>query len=125
MKANEIRITIASPQEKVFEYTLEPKNTPQWVSDVIEMKTDTDQIDLGTKYFNEFITREVIDYDRNSFIELADVEGPYSCSYSFRKIDDEHTELIYFESHSDGSEIEYPMDKQSFERLKNLLEKNN
>lgn len=124
MKVNEIRITIIAPISEVFEFTLEPQNTKQWVTDSVEMKTDTNQINLGTKYINKFITREVTDYDCNRFIELSDIDGSYVCSYSFRKIDDEATEIIFFESHDDGSELEYPLDQKNFEKLKELLENN-
>lgn len=123
MKINEIRITIKAPPEIVFEYTIEPKNTKHWVEDSIEMTTDTDQINIGTQYSNEFVVREVIDYERNKFIELSDVDGTYSCSYSFRKIDDDSTELVFFESNADGSELEYPIEIECFEKLKELLEK--
>lgn len=123
MKTNEIRITIKAPPEIIFEYVLEPKNTKHWVEGSIEMKTDTEQINLGTKYSNEFITREVMDYDRNKFIELADVDGVYSCSYSFRKKDEDSTELIFFESHDDESELEYPIEVDCFQKLKEMLEK--
>lgn len=122
MKTNEIRIVINSPFETVFEYTIEPKNTKNWVEGSIEMKTDTEQINIGTQYSNEFITREVTDYERDKFIELADVDGVYKCSYTFRKIDENSTELIFFESHDDGSEPEYQLEKQHFQKLKELLE---
>lgn len=123
MKVNEIRITIKAPPEIVFRYTLEPKNTKHWVEDSLEMITDTEQIGLGTKYSNQYITREVTDYQRDSFLELTDIDGEYSCSYSFRKIDDDSTELIFFESNSDGSELEYPIEADCFKKLKETLEK--
>ncbi|MCI5051120.1 MAG: hypothetical protein MRY57_02335 [Candidatus Pacebacteria bacterium] len=123
MKTNEIRVIINAPTEDIFEFTLEPKNTKHWVEGAVEMTTDTEQIGIGTKYSNEYITREVIDYDRDKFLELKDVNGPYICSYSFRKIDDETTELIFFESHEDGTELEYPLEEIHFKKLKELLEK--
>lgn len=123
MKSNEIRVTINAPREKVFEYTLEPKNTPEWVEGAIEMQTDTEQIGIGTKYSNEYLTREVTDYEKNLFLELTDLDGNYSCSYSFRKIDEENTELIFFESCTDGSELEFSIEKRFFEKLKEILEK--
>lgn len=123
MKVNEIRTIINIPQDELFEYTIEPSNTKHWVEGSIEMKTDTDQIGLGTKYSNEHITREVIDYERDKFLELADMDRNYSCSYTFRKIDDDSTELIFFESHNDGSELTYPIEADCFEKLKEILEK--
>jgi membrane peptidoglycan carboxypeptidase len=122
MKHKQIRVTINIPHEKLFEYVIEPKNTKFWVSGSIEMTTDTDQINTGTRYSNEFITREVTDYERNKFIELIDDDGNYSCSYTFRKIDDECTELIYFESNADGEDLEYPLELKYFEKLRELLE---
>ncbi|MFT6829497.1 MAG: hypothetical protein ACJAV6_000327 [Candidatus Paceibacteria bacterium] len=123
MKTNQIRVEIMAPQEDVFKFAIEPKNTKHWVSGSVEMKTNTEQINVGTKYSNEFITREVTDYDRDKFIELTDSDGPYSCSYSFRKIDDNSTELIYFECNNDESELESPLEVECFEKLKELLEK--
>lgn len=120
--SNEIRVRINAPREKVFEYTLEPKNTPEWVEDAVEMQTSTEQIGIGTIYSNEYIGREVTDYEKNVFLELADMDGNYSCSYSFRKIDEENTELIFFESSNDGLELEFPIEKRFFEKLKEILE---
>jgi uncharacterized protein YndB with AHSA1/START domain len=124
MKVNEIRIIIDAPQEKVFEYTLEPKNTQFWVEESIPMETDTKQINVGTKYSNKHITRKVTDYERDKFIELTDIDGIYSCSYSFKKIENNKTELIFFESNSNGSEVEYPIDAGCFKKLKEIIENN-
>ena len=122
MKVNEIRTIINIPQDELFEYTIEPKNTKHWVEGSIEMLTNTEQIDIGTQYSNEHVTREVVDYERDKFIELADINGIYSCSYTFRKINDDSTELIFFESNSDGSDLEYPIEAKCFEQLKEKLE---
>jgi len=123
MQTNEIRIAINVPVQEVFEYTLDPKNTPQWVPDCIEMHTDTEQIGVGTKYINEHVAREVTDYAQNQFLELSDVDGVYVCSYSFRKIDEGSTELIFFELNEDGSKLEPPMEERFFQNLKKVLEK--
>lgn len=121
--SNEIRIEINQVREKVFEFTLEPKNTPKWCVNIEHEEIDTDQIGIGTKYKNDFGELEVTDYEQNVYFELTEIGTQYQCSYSFRKIDDEHTELIYFEGMLDGSKLLEPMDIASFENLKEVLEK--
>ena len=123
MKTNEIRITIKAPPDEVFEFTIEPKNTHLWIDTVDIQTVDTKQIGLGTKYTNRYGVLEVTDYDRNAFFELTDQKTGYRCSYSYRKIDSETTELVYFESMEDGSELIEPMNNRHFKKLQALLEK--
>lgn len=123
MKTNEIRIIINAPSNEIFEFVLEPENTPKWIEGAGTKTVNTEQIGLGTIYSNDIGEWVVSDYDRNKFFELSDESIYYSCSYSFRKIDEENTELIYFESHSDGSALEHPMERKNFEKLKEILEK--
>jgi hypothetical protein len=123
MKANEIRITIQALPEKVFEFTVEPKNTKQWVDGIGEETVNTQQIGLGTIYTNHFGSLEVTDYERNKFFELTNKENSYCCSYSYRKLEDEATELTYFEYMQDGSELEEPMKHENFKQLQKILEK--
>lgn len=122
MKTQEIRIEIVAAHRTVFEFTLEPGNTPKWVTGVSKETVDTEQIGLGTIYSNEYRKLRVTDYERDFFFELSDEETGYQCSYTFHKIDDEHTELVYFECMQDGSELAEPMKQEYFETLKALLE---
>lgn len=123
MIANEIRIIINKVQNKVFEYVLEPKNIPKWIDFIQHEKIDTKQINIGTKYINDFGILVVTDYERNIYFELTDEDEKYQCSYSFKKIDDKRTEIIYFECMLDDSELDKPFNKKYFENLKKLLEK--
>ena len=124
MKTNEIRITIESPPEKVFEYTIEPKNTPLWIDSARIETVDTEQINLGTNYINNYGVLTVTDYDRNKFFELINQKTGYVCSYSYRKVNDNETELIYFEYMQDESKLADPMKQESFHKLKEILETN-
>jgi len=124
MQTNEIRITIKAPPEEVFEYTIEPKNTHLWVKGAGKETVDTQQIGLGTKYINNYGVLTVTDYDRDKFFELTNNETEYLCSYSYRKISDQETELIYFEYMKNGSELSDPMKQKSFNKLKEILETN-
>ena len=122
MKTNEIRISINAPRSEVFEFTIEPKNTPLWIDSVTEETINTKQIRLGTIYSNVYGDLEVTDYDSHVFFELTNKKTTYVCSYSYRKIDETTTEIIYFESMEDGSDLSDPMKKESFQKLKEILE---
>lgn len=122
-KTQEIRIIINQPKERVFEYVLEPKNTPNWCKSIESESIDTEQIGMGTIYTNNFGKLKVTDYERNVYFELSELGTEYQCSYSFHKIDDGSMELVYFEGMLEGSDLDEPMEKESFERLKEILEK--
>ena len=122
MKTNEIRIEIERPIKDVFEYTLEPQNKSIWCSIITEESVDTEQIGITSIYRNNLGSFKVSDYERNIFLELMSLDEKFQGSYSFRKRDDNTTELIYFEAMLDGSDLTEAMDKKYFKKLKELLE---
>lgn len=121
MTTNEIRIVIDASPEELFEFTVEPKNTPQWIQGAEEKTVNTDQIGLGTIYGS----CEVTDYERNKFFELTNTTTGYICSYTYRKQEDDSTEITYFEYMQDGSELSEPMKRKHFEKLKEIFTNNN
>jgi hypothetical protein len=123
MKTNELRIIINKPQREVFEYTLEPNNMSFWVDIIDEQGVDTEQIGLGTVYKNNLGNFTVIDYERDKFLEFEDKSQYYKASFSFRKVNEEETEIIFFESKYNGENLERAFKKEYFENLKELLEK--
>jgi hypothetical protein len=124
MKTNEIRITIDAEPKDVFEFTVEPKNTAKWIDTAGEEHINTEQIGLGTVYSNNYGDLKVTDYERNKFFELTNEATSYCCSYTYRKLEDDTTELTYFEYMQDGSELEDPMDRRHFEKLQEIISKN-
>jgi len=122
MKTNEREITIHKPIADVFEFTLEPSNTSKWRDDAGTKTVNTDQIGLGTLYSNNYGELEVTDYDRNTFFELTNHTTTLQCSYTYKKIDENSTKIIYFEYMQDGSDLAEPMKQESFEKLKELIQ---
>ena len=123
MKTEERRVIIDAEPKEVFEFTVEPKNTPKWIDAAGEERINTEQIGLGTVYSNNYGDLKVTDYERDKFFELTNEATSYRCSYTYRKLDDGATELTYFEYMQDGSELTEPMKEKYFERLKEVLEK--
>ena len=63
------------------------------------------------------------DYEKNKFFELTDPNKGYICSYTYRETEGT-TELIYFEYMEKGEDLEAPLNKESCNRLKELIENN-
>lgn len=122
MKTNEIRIEVKVPRAKAFEFTLEPLNKKLWLPSLKNETVSDDQIKLGASYINNQGTFEITDYEKDVFIELTNNKNSFQCSYSFHKIDEQNTEIVYFEAMFDGSDLKEPMDRRHFEKLKTLLE---
>ena len=122
-KTNEIRIVINKPSVEVFEFTIEPNHKHEWCHNIEHEEVDKEQIGIGTVYTNNFGKLEITDYERNVYFELTDDVTQYQCSYSFRNMNDLSTEIIYFESMLDGSDLLEPMDEDYFVNLKEILEK--
>lgn len=123
MTTQEIRIEIKVPTKEVFEFTTEPENTSKWRDTVQKETINTECIGLGTVYTNEYGTLTVTDYEKDAFFELTNHETGYQCSYTYHKTDDTTTELVYFESIEDDSQLREPIERRHFEVLKTLLEK--
>ena len=125
MKTNEIRISIDVTLEKLFEFTVNPKNTNEWIGTAGEEAVNTEQIGLGTIYSNNYGELEVTDYEKDKFFELTNQKTSYQCSYTYRRLEDGPTELTYFEYMQNNSDLEEPMERRHFEKLKEILEERN
>ncbi len=130
MKTNTITIEIDSAVSDVFRFTVDPHNTHLWIDSVIEERINTDDVGLGTEYYQTTKamdgsvgkTKAVITgFEMHKFIEFSFTGIAYKCSYTY-KPQANKTILIYSEEATDDSALENPMDKHCFERLKSLLE---
>lgn len=65
MKSNKIEIIIQSPVSEVFEYTVNPENTPLWIEEVSRETINTNILKIGTIYSNEYGEMEVTQLENN------------------------------------------------------------
>ncbi len=126
MKENKLTIKINKPVSKVFERTINPDFTPEWIDFVEEEKAEY-PIKFGTVYknkskagvWNEYI---VSDFQENKVFELKSTTSPYAVRYTYERISENETELIYHEWMNEG-ELTEPFEMRHLEKLKEVLEK--
>src|SRR5438874_1842480 len=92
MKDLRLTIEINRPAKEVFDFTLNPKNTPKWIDFITEEKTDDWPPKLGTTYRNrgsensEWSEYELTEYDPGKAFTLSEKDGSYHVRYSFTPI---------------------------------------
>lgn len=128
MKNNRLIIQINKPSKEVFEYYINPKNTPLWWDAVEIEETSEWPIKIGTNYrsrskgsngWNEYV---VIDLRQNELFELSSKDKNYHVRYSHKILNKNSMELEYYEW-MDNGELEDPYTMEILEKLKTAIEK--
>lgn len=126
MKEKQLTITINKPLATVFEFALNPQNTPLWVESVFEEKTNEWPVQLGTIYKNrghdgswsEFVVTEYIE---NELFTMTKKNDTYHVRYTLRPLEESVTELTYYEW-MDTGELDGPFTMEILEKLKTIIE---
>jgi len=126
MKQNKIIIVIDRPIEEVFEFTTNPKNTHLWIPSIEEEIAEEYPPKINTKYKNrgknfEWDYYQVLDFEKNKIFLLADLNKNYHVKYTYKKLNDNQTEMEYFEWMTEG-ELSNPFTKEILENLKSVVE---
>ncbi len=125
MKENKLDVKIAKPVNEVFDFTINPKNTPKWV-DAIELEeTNEWPIKIGTKYRNKGKSGEWSEYvvtalEPNKLFEIKMLGSNYHTRYTYEEFGSE-TKLEYYEWVEEG-EIKDPFVMDTLDKLKEILE---
>ncbi len=125
MQENKITIIINKPIEDVFEFTTNPKNTHLWVPSIVEEGADEYPPQIGTKYKNrgndsDWDFYKVVEFQNNKIFTLSDLENNYHVKYTYRKINDNQTEMEYFEWMENG-ELSNPFTEDIIQKLKSVM----
>ncbi|MEK7175717.1 MAG: SRPBCC family protein [Patescibacteria group bacterium] len=127
MKENKILINIFRPIEEVFDFTINPQNTPLWIDGIVREETNDFPIKVGTEYKNvnqkgDWTEYVVVKFEPNKIFELKQKDNNYHVQYTYEKVSENETGLTYFEWVEHG-ELENPFIKNTLEKLKMVLEK--
>ena len=126
MRENKISVIIDRPAHDVFEFTINPKNTPRWTDSIVKEEANEKKVRLGTKYRNVnkrgvwssyTVTKLVAD----RLFELKQENSTYHVRYSYEKVSEGRTRLTYFEWVETG-DLEEPFQEEVLNRLKECLE---
>jgi|GEM_PF-5165573 len=122
-----LTVTIHRPAADIFDYLLDPANTPKWISDVASQEADELPPKLGTQYKNQdpdgvWTEYEIIGLEPPHHFTCAEVGGPRRVKYTFTPAEtDTATELEYHEWVENG-ELQHPFPPEALQKLKELLE---
>ena len=112
MKDTKLTITINCSPKKLFDYTLNPKNTSKWIDFIEKEETNEWPVKIGTIYKNvdnqghkqELKITELVDGET---FTMANLNSPYNVRYSFASKSPNATDLEYYEW-VDNGELDGP-----------------
>ncbi|MDD3793984.1 MAG: hypothetical protein PHI37_04170 [Candidatus Gracilibacteria bacterium] len=126
MRENKITVIINKPIDEIFEFTTNPQNTHLWIPSISEEIADEYPPKINTEYRNrgnntDWNKYKVVDFEKNKVFILFNLEDKYFVKYSYRKLDDNKTEMEYFEWMIEG-ELSSPFTEDIFGNLKKVME---
>jgi len=125
MKDLRLAITINKPAKVIFEFALNPKNTPTWVDFITVEETNEWPPKLGTIYRNQNPAGEWREYELTAFKPnkefVLSKKGGYHVRYTLRPIDENTTKLEYYEW-IDNGELTEVLTQDVLEKLKRVIE---
>lgn len=125
MKEQKISIIINKPIAIVFAFTIDPKNTSQWIESVVIEETNQWPPKLGTIYRNKgkdgvWRELELTEFEKDKTLVFSDKTG-FHIRYTFIALADNITELA-FQIWMDEGELKNFFSEKEPERLKKLIE---
>ena len=119
-------VKINKPISEVFAFTLNPLNTSRWVDSIVKEEVNERPTKLGTIYRNvdkggKWSTYTISSFEVNKLFVFTSEDKNYHCRYTLTSIDENTTELEYYEW-MDKGELEGPFTLDILEKLKTILE---
>ena len=127
MKDNKLTIIINRPAQVIFDYTLNPENTPKWIDGIESEKTSEWPVKIGSTYkntngkgsWNSYKVTELVDGETFTLISTPDLN--LSVKYAFTKITDNSTKFDYREW-VEQAPLTHVFTQDALEKLKGILE---
>jgi uncharacterized protein YndB with AHSA1/START domain len=126
MKDLRLSITINRPAQEVFDFVLNPENTPKWIDGIVKEETNETPTKLGTIYRNQrqdgsWSEYEITAYKASTMFVLSKKNDNYHVKYTLKPIGDNSCELEYYEW-ADTGELAVPFTQDILQKLKSVIE---
>lgn len=126
MKINKLKIVINKSAKEVFEFTINPENTPLWISHIKKEVADEYPPKIGTVYRNttDYETWEeytVTKLQENKSFTMKASDNNYFVRYTYKKLSETSTKLEYLEWVENGN-LNNPFNQSVLSKLKVIIE---
>ncbi len=126
MKDKRLKIVINKPVSEVFDFTVNPDNTPKWIDGIVTEETNETPPKIGTIYRNKGKGGNRNEYKMTAFeqdkmFELSRINSNYHVRYTFTPTDDGGCEFEYYEW-VDEDELDNTFSQDVLEKLKSIME---
>jgi len=126
MKEITLKIKVNKPVSEVFEFTLDPKNTPRWIDSIELEEVSNWPAGVGTEYRNKgkdghWSTYTLVEIKPGKTFVLSKDDNNYKVQYKFIPIDESSCEFEYHEWVEHG-ELDDPFEQENLKQLKEVLE---
>ncbi len=127
MTSNVQTIEIDKPIAEVFEFTINPDNTPKWIESIKEEKVNSSPITVGTEYSNtkngsDWTIYTCTEFEKDRKFMLQQKNSLYHVEYIYEKISDTQTKLTYHEWMENDAVLVEPFEMKILEKLKQVME---
>lgn len=126
MRENKLIIQIKKPVREVFAFLLNPSNSPLWIDSFVREETNEWPVKVGTIYRNQnregkWAEYTVTAFKENKMFGMTSADKNYHVRYILRPINNNTTELEYYEW-VEERELEEPFTVKILNKLKAVLE---